>query len=102
MATILVLFNLKADADVGAYEKWARDNDIPLVRSLGSVSGFEIMKAKMLLGSDAKSPYQYAETIVVPDVDAFFKDVGAEAVQAGAKVFQRFADNPLFILCDNL
>jgi len=102
MATILVLFNLKPGAYVSAYEQWAKANDIPLVRKLGSVSGFEVLKSKMLLGSDAKPPYQYAETISVPDLDAFFKDVGTDAVQAGAKQFQAFADNPMFIVCDNL
>ena len=102
MATVLVLFNLKAGADITAYEKWAKEKDIPLVRSLGSVSAFEVMKSKMVLGSDAKPPYQYAETIVVSDLDAFFKDVGSDAVQAGAKEFQSFADNPLFIVMENL
>ena len=56
----------------------------------------------MILGSDAQPPYQYAEVIEVPDLDAFFKDVSADAVQAGAKQFQAFADNPMFIVCDNL
>ena len=95
MATVLVLFNLKPGTDIAAYEAWAKASDIPLVRSLGSVT-------KMLLGSDAKPPYQYAEVIEVPDLDAFFKDVGTDAVQAGAKQFQAFADNPMFIVCDNL
>ena len=102
MASILVLFNLKPDADVATYEAWAKAEDIPLVRSLGSVTGFEVLKATMLLGSDAKPPYQYAEMIEVPDLDAFFKDVGTDAVQAGSKQFQAFADNPMFIVCDNL
>ncbi|MFM7294769.1 MAG: hypothetical protein ACKO1K_08165 [Burkholderiales bacterium] len=102
MATILVLFNLKPGTDVAAYEAWAKSSDIPLVRTLGSVSGFEVLRTKMLLGSDAKPPYQYAEVITVPDLDAFFKDVGTDAVQAGAKQFQGFADSPMFIACDNL
>lgn len=101
-ATVLVLFNLKPGADISAYEKWARDADIPTVRGLGSVSRFNVMKSKMVLGSEAKPPYQYAETIEVPDLDAFFKDVGTDKVQAGAKVFQSFADNPVFIVCENL
>jgi REDY-like protein HapK len=101
-ATVLVLFNLKTDANIAAYEQWAREKDIPLVRSLGSVSAFEVMKSKMILGSNAKPPYQYAETIVVPDLDAFFKDVGTDAVQEGAKVFQSFADSPMFIVMENL
>lgn len=106
MATVLVLFNLKPGTDVAAYEKWARESDLPLVRGLSSVKRFEVLKTGMVLGSDADNktaaPYQYAETIEVPDLDAFFKDVGTDAVQAGAKVFQSFADNPTFIVCESL
>jgi len=102
MATVLVLFNLKAGVDVATYEQWAREKDLPTVRSLKSVSGFEVMRAQGMLGSDAKPPYQYAETIEVPDMAAFGADLATEAVQAGAKQFQAFADNPLFILCDKL
>lgn len=102
MATVLVLFNLKTGTDVAAYEAWARAKDVPLVRSLPSVAGFDVLKAQGILGSDAKPPYQYAELIDVPDMAAFGTDVASAAVQAGAKEFQAFADNPLFILCDKL
>lgn len=102
MATVLVLFNLKPDADVAAYEKWAREKDMPTVRGLKSVSGFDVLRAQGMLGSDAKPPYQYAELIEVPDMAAFGADISSDVVQAGAKVFQGFADNPLFILCEKL
>ena len=102
MATVLVLFNLKSGADVAAYEKWAREKDLPTVRGLGSVAGFDVMRAQGLLGSDAKPPYQYAELIEVPDIAAFGKEIATETVQAGAKQFQEFADSPLFILCEKL
>ena len=44
MATVLVLFNLKAGTDVAAYEKWAREKDLPTVRGLGSVNGFDVLR----------------------------------------------------------
>ncbi len=102
MATVLVLFNLKPDVDVALYEKWAREKDMPTVRGLKSVSGFEVMKSQLILGSDAKPPYQYAELIEVPDMNAFGADIATPSVQAGAKEFQAFADNPVFILCEKL
>ena len=34
MTTIVVLFNLKRDADVADYEAWAKTVDIPNVRRL--------------------------------------------------------------------
>lgn len=102
MPTILVLFNLKPGASAADYEQWAREKDMPTVQSLGSVSQFRILKNSTLLGSDTPSPYQYAELIEVPDMSAFFADLGNETVQAGAQQFNEFADNPLFIVSNDL
>jgi hypothetical protein len=102
MATIVVFFNLKAGASVSDYEAWAKSKDIPTVKSLGSVQDFRVLKMGNLLGSDAASPYQYCELIEVADMNAFFADLGSEAVQAGAKVFNEFAENPLFIVAEDL
>ena len=102
MPAILVLFNLKPNADVNAFEKWARERDIPTVRGLGSVKGFDVLRQEKLLFGDAKPPYQYAEIIDVKDMDQFGKDVSSDAIQKGAAEFQTFADNPLFIVCSQL
>jgi REDY-like protein HapK len=102
MPTIVVLFNLKPGASVADYEAWAKEKDMPTVQSLGSVSNFRIMKMGQLLGTETPSPYQYCELIEVPDMNAFFADLGNEAVQAGAKAFNEFAENPLFIVSDDL
>lgn len=102
MAAILVLFNLKPGADKSAYEKWARERDMPTVRGLGSVTAFDVLRQEKLLFGDGNPPYQYAEIIDVKDMDAFGKDVSSEAVQKGAAEFQAFADNPVFIVCEKL
>jgi REDY-like protein HapK len=102
MPTIVVLFNLKKGATVSDYETWAKAKDIPTVKSLGSVNDFRIMKMDNLLGSDAASPYQYCELIEVQDMEAFFADLGNEAVQAGAKVFNEFAESPFFIVSNDI
>lgn len=99
---IIVLFNLKAGADAGAYENWARTTDIPGVRALASVDDFQVYRATGLLGSDASPPFQYIETIDVPDMAAFVADVGSDAVQKVAAEFQAFADNPQFLLTETL
>lgn len=99
---IIVLFNLKADADRTAYEKWARTTDIPGVRALGSVDDFQVYRATGLLGTDAQPAFQYIETIDVPDMAAFGADVSSEAVQKVAGEFHNFADNPQFILTEAL
>lgn len=99
---IICLFNLKSDADVAAYEKWAREADIPTVNALPSVSGFTVHRATGLFGSDAPSPYQYVEVIDIKGMDEFVGDISTEAFQAAAAPFQAFADNPQFILTADL
>ena len=98
MNTVIVLFNLKPEASPEDYERWAREQDLPVVNGLASVDRFEVLKASGLLIGEGDSPYEYAELIRVPDMDAFFKDLSDPAAQAGAAQFQQYADNPLFIL----
>ena len=99
---IIVLFNLKADADPAAYENWARTTDIPGVNALASVKDFQVHRATGVLGSDAPPPYAYFEVIDVADMEAFGGDAASEAVQKMAAEFQQFADNPQFILTETL
>ncbi|MEN9598799.1 MAG: hypothetical protein RL596_1110 [Bacteroidota bacterium] len=102
MPTILVLFNLKPGASISDYETWAKAKDIPTVNGLNSVSNFRVLKMGNLLGTETPSPYQYAELIEIPDMNAFFADLSSEAVQAGAKQFAEFADNPQFIVGESI
>ncbi len=95
---IVVLFNLRPGVDSAAYEAWAAASDIPTVRGLQSISGFDVLAATGLLGSDATPPYQYVEVIDVADMNQFGKDIGTDAMKAIAAKFQTFADNPIFVL----
>lgn len=99
---IVVLFNLKPGVDPAAYEQWARTTDMPGVRALASVSDFRVHRVTGLLGSEAASPYAYAETIDIVGLDPFLADVASEAVQKVAAEFQAFADAPLFLLTEDL
>lgn len=94
---IIVLFNLKPGVDPAVYEAWAAARDIPTVRALPSIAGFEVSAATGLLGSDGRPPYQYVEVIDVADVDRFGSDIGTETMQKIAAEFQGFADNPVFV-----
>lgn len=99
---VFVLFNLRPGVDPAEYEAWARATDIPVVRGLGSVSGFDVYRATGLLGSDAAPPYAYVETIEVGDDAAFGGDVGSPQMQAIAAQFQTFADNPQFMVMQDI
>ncbi|WP_288015509.1 REDY-like protein HapK [Blastomonas sp.] len=99
---IIVLFNLKPGVSVSDYEDWARTRDIPGVNALSSVSSFTVHRATGLFGSDAASPYAYIEIIDIAAMDPFIADISTPEFQAMAAPFQDYADNPQFILTEEL
>ena len=99
---IIVLFNLKPSVSVADYGAWAQATDIPTVRGLTSIAGFEVFAATGLLGSEDPPPYSYIEIIDVADSDAFGVEVKAPAMQRVAAEFQALADNPLFLVTRNI
>ena len=99
---IVVLFNLKEGASRADYEAWARGTDIPGVNALGSVARFTVHRATGLFGSGAPSPYDYIEVIDIHAMDAFVADVSDPEFQKVAAAFGQFADNPQFILTEDL
>ena len=101
MTTVIVLFNLKDDAQREAYERWARDVDLPTAGALPSVDKFEVLKASGLL-TGGPSPYQYVEILRINSMEQLGQDIGTPAMQAVAAQFQSFADNPMFILTESL
>jgi hypothetical protein len=101
MPQIIVLFNLREEADRDAYEAWARSTDLPIVRRLESVDAFDALRAQSLLGGGTP-PYQYVEVIRVNDMERFGAEVATETMRKVAAEFRQFADNPQFILCEAL
>jgi hypothetical protein len=99
---IVVLFNLKPGVSKEKYEAWARDSDLPNVNALESVERFTVHRATGLFGSDAPPPCQYVEIIDIAGMDAFVGDVTTPEFQTLAAPFQEFADNPQFILTEDL
>lgn len=102
MTRIIVLFNLKPDADPAEYEQWARNMDLPQVRRLPGVRSFDIFRTAGLLTGEPTAPYQFVEVIEVDDFNAFTGALGGEQVQALAAQFNTFADNPIFMVADPL
>lgn len=99
---IVVLFNLKPGVDPAAYEAWARGTDIPGVNALASVERFTVHRATGLFGSDAPSPYGYVEIIDIQGLDPFVAEITTEAFQKVAAAFGDFAENPQFLLTEDL
>ncbi|MEO0410636.1 MAG: REDY-like protein HapK [Pseudomonadota bacterium] len=102
MTRVFVLFNLKEGVSEADYEAWAKATDIPNVRALKSVDGFEVFKSTGLMGGDGTPPYAYFEIIDVNDMEQLGDDASSEAMQKVAGEFQALADNPVFIVTENL
>lgn len=99
MATVIVLFNLKASADAAAYEQWARTTDLPIVNKLESVKKFSVLKSSGLLGGGA-APYQYIEILDLHSVAQLRADTATDTMRKVAGEFREFADAPLFIVTE--
>lgn len=99
---IVCLFNLKPGVERVQYEEWARGTDIPGANALSSVRNFTVHRATGLFGSDAAPPYDYIEIIDITAIDPFVAEVTTEQFQQVAAKFQAFADNPQFILTEDL
>jgi len=99
---IIVIFNLKDGVKASDYEAWAKKDDIPGVNRLGSVDKFTVHKSTGMFGSDDTPPYQYVEVLDINGMDAFVADISTPEFQAMAAPFQDYADNPQFILTEDL
>ena len=101
MTRLIVLFNLKPGIEAADYESWARRVDLPTVRGLKSIDGFDIFRSVSLLGSSASPPYQYVEIIDVDDMTAFGAEIATDTMRRVAGEFASLAD-ATFILTDRL
>ncbi|MBS0478367.1 MAG: REDY-like protein HapK [Proteobacteria bacterium] len=99
---IICLFNLKPGVEPADYEAWARGTDLPGVNALPSVARFTVHRATGLFGSDAASPYRYIEVIDIHGMDPFVADVSDPEFQKVAAKFGEFAENPQFVLTEDL
>ena len=88
---VIALFNLKPGVSASQYEAWARTRDMPAVRALPSVAGFEVLQTTGLLGGGVP-PYAYVEIVDVADVEGFGADVRTAGMQAIAAEFATMAD----------
>lgn len=101
--TMIVLFNLKDDDNIEKYEAWAKEVDIPIAGGLKSVDEFKVYRSQGLFGSNGKPPYQYIEILHINNFDNLANDIQAEPrMSEVAQQFQNFAENPVFIVTEQL
>lgn len=102
MAALVVLFNLKDESARKAYEQWANTTDVPTVKGLSSIDEFKVYRLNGMMGSDDTPPYQYCEVIDINDMEKLGGELATPLMERVAGEFQGFADNPLFILSEQI
>ncbi|WP_298477765.1 hypothetical protein [uncultured Maribacter sp.] len=102
MAALVVLFNLKNDASMEAYEKWAQTTDVPTASNMSSVDSFKVFKLGTIMGTNNTSPFQYCEVLEINDMAKLGEEVTSETMQKVAAEFQKFADSPMFIISEQI
>lgn len=102
MKTLVVLFNLRPDADAAAYEAWASSTDLPVVRALPAVHDFSLYRSQGLFGSGEAAPYQYIEVIEITNLEKFGTQLDSDTMRRVADEFRQFADNPVFLLTERI
>ena len=102
MDCVIVLFHLKEGADPAEYQAWARSRDMVEVNRLPSVDRFRVLRSVGLLGGTDKPPYEYVEVIDLNSMEKFGEDLQSAVVGELASEFGQFADNPVFIHCQDL
>ncbi|RKR15227.1 REDY-like protein HapK [Maribacter vaceletii] len=102
MAALVVLFNLKNNASQEAYEKWAITTDVPTASNMSSVDSFKVFKLGTIMGTNNTSPFQYCEVLEINDMTKLGEEVTSETMQKVAAEFQEFADNPTFIISEQI
>ncbi len=101
MDCVIVLFNLKQNADPAEYQAWARSRDLVEVNRLPSVDRFRVLRSVGLLGGTDEPPYQYVEVIDLNSMEKFGEDIQSAVVGELAGEFRQFAADPLFIHCQD-
>lgn len=102
MSALIVLFNLKDASSKAAYEEWAKTTDVPTASSMSCVDDFKVFRLGNVMGTENPSPYQYCEVLQINDMNKLGEEAGSEAMQKVAAQFQSFADNPMFIMSEQI
>lgn len=102
MNRIIAFFNLRPGVGEAEYEAWARETDLPTVRGLKSIAGFNVYRGLAVLGSEAPPPYRYFEVLDVADLALMGSEAAEAKMQAVVARFHELADNPLLVLVEDI
>lgn len=99
---MVALFNLNAEEDEQEFQTWMKENDIPVVSKLDSVTEYNLVKTVGMMGADGEPPYSHMEIIRVTDFDQLGKDAASAAVEKVAGQFQQKVKDAVWLFVDQI
>jgi hypothetical protein len=66
------------------------------------VDNFRVFRSTGLFGAEGPAPYQYVEVIEVNSLEGLIADVGNPEVGKVVAAFRDYAENPVFIMSDEI
>ena len=103
MATVILRYRLKPDADRAAFETWSRDVDQPTMRGLRRVARFDAWRVDRLYLGEGTPSCDMVELFEIDDLDGFTaEDLPGPVVQKIVAELMQFAEPPEFLLATKL
>ena len=68
---VFFLNKLRDSAQADEYERWIREVDYPLARSLPAIESYVVTRLDGLLMEEGAAPYDYLEVVDITDLDEY-------------------------------
>jgi len=99
---MIVLFNLNDDQTEDEFVQWMKDNDIPVVSKLSSVTEYNLAKTVGMLGGEGEVPYKFMEIIRISDFDKLGEEAADETIQNIGAQFQQKIRDGIWLLSEQI
>ena len=93
MPVRFLISTLKAGVDPAEYEKWVRERDYELVRTLPNFVSYKVHRIRQPIQGAENAGWQYIERIEVKSLEQHDKDLASPAgVKLREELYGRFLD----------
>jgi len=100
-----VITTLKKGVDPSAYEKWVREYDYQVAKTLPSIASYTTHRIEGPINGAENAGWQYIERIEIRDTEQYQKDLASPAGQELIRqLYERYLERPknIFFLTETI
>ena len=100
-----VITTLKKGVDSAAYEKWVREYDYKVAKTLPSIVSYTTHRIEAPINGAENAGWQYIERIEIRDTEQYQKDLASPAGQELIRqLYERYLERPknIFFLAETI